>query len=151
MLRQRLWIAARSILVGCVTLFPIAYLMERSVLLWAASLLGAKWYPTIRVGLDALALAGTGWVIGRLHRSAPILGVLAFAASLTFWDLDRVLAINVPWLIQLAADALRDSLYLGSLAATAAQHALLFGSLIGGALLSRPSRTPVSLFGGVAR
>jgi hypothetical protein len=151
MLRERLWIAGRSILLGCVTLFPIAFLLEHSLLLWATALLGAKWYPTVRVGLDALALAASGWVIGRFHRSAPILGVLAFAATLTFWDFDPVLAINVPWLIRLAGDALRDSLYLGSLANTLAQHILLFGSLIGGALLSRPTRSPVSLFGGFAR
>jgi hypothetical protein len=151
MLSQRLWIAVRLILVGWTTLFPIAFLMEHSLLLWAASLLGAKWYPTVRVGLDALALAATGWVIGRFHRSAPILGVLAFAATLTFWDLTPVLAINVPWLIRLAGDATRDSLYLGSLLETAGEHVLLFGSLIVGALLSRTPRTPVSLFGGGAR
>jgi len=81
-----------------------------------------------------------------LHRSAPIPSVLIFAATLSFRDLDPLLAINVPWLVRLAADALRDSRYLGSLVDTASEHSLLFGSLFAGALLSRPSRRPVSLF-----
>jgi len=143
---HRLWFWVRAIVVGWAALVPLAYITERLLLRWTASLLGAGWLPTVRVTLDGLALAATGWMIGRVHRSAPISGVLAFAATLSFRDLDPLLAINVPWLIRLVADALRDSRYLGSLVETASEHLLLFGSLFAGALLSRPSRRPVSLF-----
>ena len=148
MMLHRLWIATRSILCGWVALFLITYLLERPLLIVAAPLLGASWFPTARLGLDCTALAAAGWTVGRLHRSAPVLGVLAFAATLTFRDFDPLLELNVPWLIRLAADALRDSLYLESLAATAASHALMFGSLIAGGLLSRPTPAPVSIVGG---
>ena len=146
MLRERLWTAARSILLGWAILVPIAFLLDRLLLL-PLSRLGPNWFPTVRLTLNCLALAASGWGIGRLHRSRPVLAVLAFAATLTFRDFNPLLAINVPWLIQLAADAFRDPLYWSSLAATAAQHILLFGSLIVGAVLSRPSQPPVSIFG----
>jgi hypothetical protein len=147
----RLRIVVQSILVGWATLVPITYLLERFLLPSAAHLLGATWFPTARLTLDCLSLATTGWVIGRVHRFHPVLGVLVFSATLTFRDFDPLLAFNVPWLIKLAADALHDSLYFDSLAATAAQHILLFGSLIAGAVMSRPLRTPLSIFGGKTR
>jgi hypothetical protein len=40
-----------------------------------------------------------------------------------------------------------DSSYLSSLVSTAASQALLFGSLAGGGLLSRPPALPVSIRG----
>jgi len=64
-----------------------------------------------------------------------MLCVLAFAATLTFRDFGPELAINVPWLIRLAADSIGDSAYLNSLEATATAHIFLFGSLIAGGQL----------------
>jgi hypothetical protein len=150
-LGHRLLIWVRPILLGWATLIPLAYITERLLLPWTTRLLGAGWLPTVRISLECLALAATGWAIGRLHRSAPVRSALIFAATLSFWDLEPWPAINVPWLMRLAADAFRDSRYLGSLADTAVQHLLLFGSLMVGALLGRPSGKPVSLFDTSAR
>ena len=138
-------ILARSILVGWTMLFALAYAVEHPLLSWTARLLGASWFVTIRIILDCMGLAAVGWVIGRFHRGAPVLGVLAFAATLSFRDLDPLVAVNVPWLVRLTKDTLRDSLYLESLMATVVQHVLLFGSLIVGALLSRPRPMPISI------
>jgi hypothetical protein len=55
------------------------------------------------------------------------------------------LPIDVPWLLQLTADAWRDARYRDSLVATFTTHLLLFGSLIAGGLLSRP-RQPARSF-----
>jgi hypothetical protein len=128
------------------TLVPIAYLMERLLLPTVARYWGATWFPTARLTIDCLELLIIGWLIGRLHQSGPVLGVLSFAATLTFRDLDPFLAINVPWLVRLSADTLHDTLYLDSWIATTIQHIFLFGSLIAGAFVSRPLRTPVSIF-----
>ncbi len=136
MMRRRLWVALRSVLIGWATLLFIAFLLEHPLL---------KWLATAGLALDCTALAATGWVVGRLNRTSPIFGVLVFAATLTFWDLTPLLAINIPWLFHLAADALRDSGYLSSLVGTTATQALLFGSLLAGGLLSRPPEKPVSI------
>ena len=138
-------ISARSILLGWATLFIVAFLVERPLLIWTAPLLGASWFATAHLALDCAALAATGWVAGRLSRPGPMLGVLVFAGTLTFWDFGSLLPINVPWLFRLAADAFQDTLYWESLATTAATHIFLFGSLIGGGLLSRPRRPLVSI------
>ena len=143
----RLWIWTRPIVVGWATLIPFAYITERLLLPLTARLLGAGWLPTAGVTLECLVLAATGWIIARLNRSAPVQGTLIFAATLCFRNLEPLVAINVPWLLRLTADAFHDTRYLGSLADTAAQHLLLFGSLIAGAWLSRPARLPLSLFG----
>ena len=75
-----------------------------------------------------------------------MLGVLVFAATLTVWDLSPIIAINVPWLLRLAIHALSgDSAYLSSLVSTSTSHALLFGCLLAGGMLSRPSSKPVSI------
>jgi hypothetical protein len=148
---HRLLIWARPILAGWATLIPLAYITERLLLPWTARMLGTGWLPTARISLECLALAATGSAIGRWHRSAPVRSALIFAATLCLRDLEPWLAINVPWLMRLAADAFRDSRYLGSLADTAAQHFLLFGSLMVGALLGRPSGKPASLFDTSAR
>ena len=147
MLRGRLLIAARSILVGWAALFLLTYVIERPLLIWTAPWVGAHWVATAKLALDCLVLAATGWVIGRLHRSAPVLGVLAFVATLGFCNFDPLLEIDVPRLIRLAAGALRDTRYWSPFATTSVQYLFLFGSLIVGALLSRPSPTPLSLFG----
>jgi hypothetical protein len=147
-LNHQLWTWARPILVGWATLVPLGYMAERLLLPWTARLLGPGWLPTAQVSLDCLVLAAAGWAIARLHPSAPVSGALIFAATLCFRDLDPLVALNIPWLLRLAADAFRDSRYLGSLGDTAAQHLFLLGSLIAGALLGRPARKPVSLLGG---
>ena len=141
-----MWIRTRPIVVGWAVVVPLAYLTERRLLPVTARLLAAPWLPTAELTLECLVLAATGWTIGRLHRAAPISSALIFAATLCFHDLEPLLAVNVPWLLRLAADAFRDTRYLGSLADTAAQHLLLLGSLMAGAWLGRPLRKPVSLF-----
>ena len=146
-MRERLWTLARSILIGWATLLAISYLLH-PLLIWTAPLVGATWFPTVQLSLQCSALAGTGWVVGHMNRSGAVGGVLIFAATLTPWDLGQVLAINVPGLVRLTADALRDPRYFDSLIATAGAHALLFGSLIVGGLLRRLSRTePLSIVG----
>jgi hypothetical protein len=132
---------------GWAALFLIIYLVKRPLLFSTAALLGASWLPTASLALDCTALASTGWIIGRLNRSGPRIAVSLFAATLTFWDFNRVLAINVPWLLQLAGDALRDSRYLESFGNDLAIHLFLFGSLIVGALISEPPATLASLAG----
>ena len=147
----RLWMMARSIVAGWVALIVLTYLAERPLLLLTASLVGAHWAATASLWLDCLKLAATGWAIGRLHRAAPLPDVLAFAATLSLFNLEAWAPIDVPWLIRLAMDAVRDARYWGSLATLAAQHVLLFGSLIAGGLLSRTPQKPLSLFGETPR
>lgn len=132
-------------------LFALTYLLERPLLVWTAPLVGSHWVATVKLALDCLVLVATGWAIGRLDRSAPLPGVLAFAATLAFFDLDPLLDLNVIPLARLAADVVRDTRYLGVLATVAVPYLLQFGSLIAGAFLSSPSRAPLSLFGGSAR
>ena len=141
-----MWIRTRPIVVGWAVVVPLAYLTERLLLPLMARLLAAPWLPIAELTFDALALVATGWTIGRLHRAAPISSALIFAVTLCFHDLEPLLAVNVPWLLRLAADAFRDTRYLGSLADTAAQHLFLLGSLMVGAWLGCPLRKPVSLF-----
>lgn len=143
---HRLLIAVRAILVGWAVLFALTYLVERPVVIWTAPLLGSHWVATAKLSLDCLTLAATGWIIGRLHRSAPVVSVLAFALTLAFFNFDPLLNTNIVWLIRLAAYTLRDPHVLSSFATTAAQYAFLYGSLMAGGLLSRPSPTPLSLF-----
>ena len=144
-MRRRLFVALRSVLIGWATLLFIAFLLEHPLLAWTTPILGVKWLATAGLALDCVALAATGWVVGRLNRTSPIFGVLVFAATLIFRDFTPVLAINIPWLLRLASDARRDSGYLSSLVSTVATQALLFGSLLAGGLLSRPPEKPVSI------
>ena len=145
MMRRRLFVALRSVLIGWATLLLIALLLERPLLALTAPILGVKWLATAALALDCANLVATGWVVGRLNRTGPIFGVLVFAATLTFSDFTPVLAINIPWLLHLAADALRDSGYLSSLVSTTATQVLLFGSLVAGGLLSRAPEKPMSI------
>ena len=147
MVRRRLWIVARSVAAGWAILIALTYLVERPILLLTAPLLGARWVATASLSFDCLKLAATGWAIGRLNRAAPLPGVLAFAATLCLFNLDRWLPLDVPWLIRLTVDAVHDARYRTSLATMATQHFLLFASLIVGGLLARRPRTPLSLFG----
>ena len=137
---------ARSIAVGWATLIALTYLAARPLLLLTAPVVGAHWVATASLALDCLKLATTGWAIGRLHRTAPLTGVLAFAVTLGVFNFEAWLPLDLEGLIRLAMDAAHDTRYWGPLAAMAAQHALLFGSLIAGGLLSRPPQTPLSLF-----
>ncbi len=149
-MRRRLLVALRSILIGWLTLLLIVFLLEHPLLAWTAPIVGMNWLATLGQALDCIVLAATGWVVGRLNRPTPIFGVLIFAASLTLWDFTSVVAINVPWLLSLAADALRDGRYLTALATTAVSQAFLFGSLLTGGLLSRPPVKPVSIIADVS-
>src|SRR5258706_9623791 len=145
MMRQRLCVALRAVLIGWPILLLIALLLERPLLAWTAPILGVQWLATAGLALDCINLVATGWVVGRLNRTNPIFGALVFATTLTFRDFTPMVAINIPWLLHLVADALRDSRYLSSLASTIATQALLFGSLLAGGLLSRPPEKPVSI------
>jgi hypothetical protein len=147
-MRHRLLISARSILLGWATLFAITYLVERPLLLWTASLLGGSWLPTAQLAFECVALAATGWVIGRWSHLDAIRAVFVFAAMLAVWDFGLVPGIDVPWLFRLIVDSLGNARYLGALVTAAVTHALLFGSLFVGARLSRPAQAPVSLMSG---
>jgi hypothetical protein len=136
------------VLAGWAVLLPLAYVVERPLILWTAPLLGAHWVATAKVSLACLILVATGWTVGRTHRAAPLPGVFAFAVTLAFCNCDPSSVVDIPTLARLAAGALHDTGYLSPLATTAAQHILLFGSLIAGGLLSRPPRPPLSLFEG---
>jgi len=144
-MRQRLFLAARSILLGWVILLLATYVLERPLLTWIAGRLSASWFPTVRLMLDCSLLAGIGWVVGRLGSAGPMLAVAAFAATLTFGDFGELVEIRIPWLLELAWNAFRDSRYWDSLAYTALIHSFLFGSLIVGALLSRRAPAAVIL------
>ncbi len=144
-MRHRLLIITRSILLGWAALFAGTYLVARPVLVWTAPLLGASWLPTAQLVLECIALAATGWIIGRWNRLDAISAALVFAAMLALWNFGLVPAMNLAWLIRLMIDSIGAVRYLESLSTAAATHALLFGSLIGGALLGRPNAKPVSL------
>jgi hypothetical protein len=146
MTRHRLVIALRSIPIGWVSLGLMVYLLEHPLLHFAAPVIGAQWIATATLGLDCAALAATGWVVGRRARPRPMLGVLVFAATLTVWDMSFMVGIDVPWLLRLVVHALSgDGSNLDSLVSTAASQALLFGSLLGGGMLSRAPAKPVSI------
>lgn len=154
MLRRRLLVVAVSILVGWSALFALTYLVERPILIWTAPVVGAHWVATVKLALDCLVLAGAGWIVGRLDRSAPAPGALALAATLAFWpfgQLDPLLDLNIVPLFQLTGALLRDTRYLSIWATATVPYIFRFGSLIAGALLSRPVPAPFSLFGRNAR
>jgi hypothetical protein len=137
--------AIRAVLIGWAVLLVVSYLIERPVLFLLARPLGRAWFPSVRIVLDCLTLALTGWFIGRFHRAQPMLAILAFAVTLCFGDLEPLLAVNVPWLLQLAGDAVRSSVYLQSLGTTFLLHGILFGSLWAGGKLSQPPAKPPSI------
>jgi hypothetical protein len=130
---------ARAIALGWATLLVAVFLIERPLLFLTARFLDPAWFATVRLALECGMLAGTGWVIGRLSRSGPLLAVLIFAATLTPWDFGAALEINIRWLLRLLIDTLRDPRYFESLLNTAMLHTFLFGSLIAGAMLTRRS------------
>jgi len=145
MLRRPFFVAVLSVVTGWAVLFALTYLVERPILIWTAPLVGAHWIATAKLSLDCFMLAGTGWVMGRLHRPAPLLGTLAFAVTLAFHNFDPLLDLDVRWLIWLAVHAYQPG-YFSPFLTAAVRHLLLFGSLLIGALLSRPSPVPLSIF-----
>ena len=147
MVRRWLWIVARSIATGWAALFALTYLAEHPLLVLTAPIVGVHWVATVSLSLDCLKLAATGWAIGWLHRTSPLPGVLAFAATLSPFSFEGWLPLDVPGLLRLATDAVHDIRYWEPLTTMAAQHVLLFGSLVAGGLLSRLPQPPLSLFG----
>ncbi len=147
-MRHRLLIAARSILLGAAMLFAVTYLVERPLLAWTAPLLGGSWIPTAQLAFECIALAATGWMIGRWNRLDAVPALLVFAVILAVWNFGLVPAVNVPWLFQLILDSFGNARYLESLVTAAVTQALLFGSLFVGARLGRPAQPPISLAGG---
>jgi hypothetical protein len=145
---RRLWILARSILLGWATLFAATYVVERPLLRWTAPLLGASWVPTVLLTLECVVLLATGWMVGRWNRPDARPAVLVFAAMLAIWNFGLVPGIDFPWLFRLISDSFESARYLESLVTAAATHGLLFGSLFVGARLSRPAEAPVSLVRG---
>ena len=107
--------------------------------------IGPELLPSLKVVLDMGALTACGWTAGRLGRPRTMAAALLTAAGLTAFDLTPYVLLNVPWLLRLAANTVSDSRYLSSLLATVITHALMFGSLLGGAYLSRPPEPPVGL------
>ncbi len=133
-------VGVRAILVGWAGIWVLGAVVARVVFRWIGPWVGAAWISTAELGLDCVVLVGVGWVVGRVSRPRPMIGLLVFAATLVFWDLSDWVGINVPWLIRLVADT-----YWSSLVSTGATQALLFACLIGGGLLSRARETPVSI------
>jgi hypothetical protein len=139
-----LWTWGRSILAGWVALAAIAYAVEGPLLRWAAPLFGPVWIATAHLAFDCLTMAAAGWVAGRSNRPHSVPTALLFAATLCFWDLGE---LNVPWLLRLAWNAVHDSRFLDVLLTSVETHALLFGCLFAGAMLSRARAKPISIGG----
>ena len=139
--RLEVFPALRAIVLGWLTLFVLAYLVEL-LLVRLAAMLGPVWFPTGRALLDCGAVVAAGWVVGR---KGPGFAIVVFAATLTARNFDPLLPLNVPWLLRLIIDSLHDSRYLDSLFTTAAGQALLFGCLFAGARLGRPRDLPPAL------
>ena len=101
--------------------------------------------PSLKVVLDMGTLMACGWIAGRLGRPRAMAAAGLTAAGLTVFDLTPYVLLNVPWLLRLMANAVSDSRYVSSLLTTLTMHALLFGSLLAGAHLSRPREAPIRL------
>ncbi len=110
-----------------------------------AMVIGPELLPSLKVVLDMAALTACGWTAGRVGRPRTMAAAVLTAAGLTAFDLTPYILLNVPWLLRLAANTISDSRYLSSLLATLMIHALMFGSLLGGAYLSRPPQPRVGL------
>ena len=138
-----IWV--RSILLGWATLLGIAYGVEGPLLRWTLPLIGATWIATAHLALDCLTLAAAGFVAGRFNRSRAVLSGIVFAVTLCFWTFPATVALNIPWLLRLVWNSFHDSRFFDALLTSAETHALLFGCLIAGAMLSRPREKPVSI------
>jgi len=126
---------------GWTVLLAITYLLERPLLQWSAPLLGASWFPTAQLAFACCALAMSGWVTGcllrRWHGFDVIPTVFVFGAILLVWRLGPEPAIDFRWVFRLLVDSFGNPRYLQSLITALATDALLYGSLLGGAVLSR--------------
>jgi len=116
------------------SLFAITFLIERPLMRWTSTMLGASWVPTVQLALECCGLAAIGWLIGRWSK----VGVLVFAATLAIWNFGLVPAIDILWLLRLLRNSFENSRYLESFFTSLVTHAFLFGSLFIGAALSRP-------------
>jgi hypothetical protein len=145
MLGKRSLIVLRSVLVGWAMLLLFTAVIEPPLLAGTVRLAGGYWLATAKLSLDCLALAATGWLIGRLHRSAPLFAVLVFSATLAFAPFGPLPEARFTWLVRLTANAFSDRAYLNPLGSAALEYLLLFASLIGGTLLSRPAHKPLSV------
>lgn len=141
---RRLLLALRAVLAGWAALLAFAYALEW-LLRRSSDFTGAEWLATVRLALDCCILAAAGWVTGRLSRKRPVVAALIFAATLCVRDFNPLLPLDVPWLLHLAIDTIRDSRYAESLLATAVSQVFLLGSLIAGGLLARPRTGPTQL------
>jgi hypothetical protein len=139
---SRLFVA---VLAGWAALVIIELVWLFGVLRLFAMVIGPELLPSLKVVLDMGALTACGWTAGRLGRPRKMAAAVLTAAGLTAFDLTPYIPLNVPWLVRLAANAVGDSRYLSSLLAALVIHALMFGSLIGGAYLSRSPEPPVGL------
>ncbi len=130
---------------GWLTFIVVVFAVERPVLRWIGPFLGPSWIATAHLAFDCVTLAAAGFVAGRFNRSHPMWTAGLLAATLCLQDFGAALALNVPWLIRLAWNSFHDSRYLDALVTSVETHALLFGCLIGGAMLSRPREKPISI------
>jgi hypothetical protein len=142
---KRLLPWARSILLGWAALLAIAFGVETPFLHFTRDLFGPPWIATVHLTLDCGALAAAGWAAGRSNRAQAVWSAALFAVTLSFWDFGEALALNVPWLGRVAVDSFHDLRYLDALLLSAETHALMFGCLLAGAMLSRPREEPISL------
>ena len=138
----RLFVAALG---GWAALVVTELILLFGVLRLFALVIGPGLLPSLKIVLDMGALAACGWTAGRLGRPGAMAAAVLTAAGLTTLDLTPYLLLNVPWLLRLATNSISDSRYLSSLLATVVMHALMFGSLFGGAYLSRPPEPPLGL------
>lgn len=129
---------------GWAALLAIAYAVEGPLLRWTAPLFGSVWIATAHLAFDCLTLAAAGWVAGRTNRPHAIPTALLFALTLCFWDFGT---LNVPWMLRLAWNTAHDSRFLDVLVTSVETHALLFGCLLAGAMLSRARAKPISIAG----
>ena len=110
-----------------------------------AMVMGPELLPSLKVVLDMGTLTGCGWIAGRVGRPHTMAAVSFTAAGLAGCDWTPYVPLNVPWLFRLIANAAGDSRYLSSLLTMVTIHALMFGSLLGGAYLSRPREAVIRL------
>jgi hypothetical protein len=131
------WSTVRSILLGWIALFGIAYLVQRPLLRLAARLLDASWLPTAQLALACAGLAATGWVVARWSGPRPSIAVFIFAVMLAVSNFGLEPAIDIPWLFKLLLDSLQNARYLQSFALDLVTHVLLFGGLFAGAFFGQ--------------
>ena len=107
----------------------------RSLLRFAAPLLGETWIPTASIALQCAALMAVGWLIGRWGWSAVV--VVAGAIALRRFS-------DLLWLVRLFVDCFQNQRYLPFFLNSLGIHVLLLASLFLGANWSR-QRDPAAL------